>query len=825
MISFPQLPICELLPLLSEAIEHTPSGGIIITAPPGSGKTTVVPLALIDGPYFADKQILLLEPRRMAARLAARRMAATIGEEVGGTIGYQLRMERRVSKQTRILVLTEGVLSRMLIDDPELANVGAIIFDEFHERSIHADFGLALALEVQHSLRHDLRIIVMSATLDAVPIAKHLGDGTPCLEAQGTLFPVETKYLPQPRELKISEAMAKGIKTAVAEQSGSVLAFLPGEGEIKATAELLSEFCSEHSIELAPLYAALPLQEQERALAPASDGQRKIVLATSIAESSLTIQGITTVVDSGKARVPRYSNATGMMRLETVRISLDRADQRRGRAGRLCAGVCYRLWDEREEALMPREAIPELCNSELSTLVLMCADFGSSKRDSLPWLTLPPETAWQQGVELLQRLDALSSVGAITAQGRKLLQLGTHPRLAHAVLAAASLGSEASLKEACLAAAALSEGINLRSASTMSELLLELESMGANNPRKKAVLELASMWQRRATELAYEADPATDELSLGLIMAFAYPDRIGRRRRHAEERNRYLLANGRGVRLLGTSSISSDWIVAIEVDDKSADGAVQLAELITQAEIEKYFSKQFSEKACVEWSEMEERVIAVERVLFGAIAIKERPIAEPDEELLCRGICDGIRGVGLHVLDWTPAATQLRERIAFLHRKGIEGFPDVSDEQLLATLEDWLGPYLFGIRKLSALKSIDLCNVFQGMLGAAFMQLEQLAPSHLRVPSGSRIRIDYSEQPPCLAVKLQEVFGLMETPKICGEPILMKLLSPAMRPVQVTQDLQSFWRNGYPIVRKDLRGRYPKHQWPENPESGIPARK
>lgn len=817
MFSLPQLPICELLPELSKALNTTPSGGIIITAPPGSGKTTVVPLALLSEQYLSDKQILFLEPRRMAARLAARRMASTIGEEVGGTVGYQLRMERRSSKQTRVMVLTEGVLSRMLIDDPELANVGAIIFDEFHERSIHADFGLALALEVQRNIRPDLRIIIMSATLDAAPIAKHLGDGTPCLEANGTLFPVNTKYLPMPRELRLSETAAKGIRTAAVEQEGSILAFLPGEGEIKATAELLSEFCKERSIELAPLYAALPLQEQERAIAPAIAGQRKIVLATSIAESSLTIQGITTVVDTGKARVPRYSNATGMMRLETVRISMDRADQRRGRAGRLCEGVCYRLWDAREDALMPRTAVPELCSSELSTLVLMCADFGSAERCSLPWLTLPPETAWQQGIELLQRLEALTPNGAITPQGRKLLQFGTHPRLAHAMLSTAAIGTEAALAEACMACAALSEGVNVRSASTMSELLLELESMSASNPRKKAVHELAAMWQRRAKELVHDSDSATEGLSFGIIMAFAYPDRIARRRKHAEERNRYLLASGRGVRLVGSSSISSDWIVAIEVDDKNADGAVQLAEPITLAEIEKYFSNQFREEACVEWSSREERVIAQERVMLGAITIKERPIANPDEEQICHGICEGIRSTGLHALDWTTAAMQLRERIAFLHRKGIEGFPDVSDESLLATLETWLGPYIFGIRKLSALKDVDLCVVFQGMLGANILELDRMAPSHIRVPSGSRIRIDYSEEIPCLAVRLQEVFGMLETPKICGEPILMKLLSPAMRPVQLTQDLQSFWKNGYPLVRKDLRGRYPKHKWPENP--------
>ena len=817
MVSLPQLPICELLPDISNALNTTPSGGIIITAPPGSGKTTVVPLALLSEPFLAGKQILLLEPRRMAARLAARRMATTLGEEVGGTVGYQLRMEHRASKHTRIMVLTEGVLSRMIIDDPELANVGVIIFDEFHERSIHADFGLALALEVLRSIRPDLRIIIMSATLDVSPIAKHLGEGTPCLEAQGMLFPVQTKYLPMPRELRFSEAVAKGIRVAVAEQSGSILAFLPGEGEIKATAELLAEFCENHSIELAPLYASLPLQEQERALLPVAPGKRKLVLATSIAESSLTIQGITTVVDSGKARVPRYSNTTGMTHLETVRISMDRADQRRGRAGRLCEGVCYRLWDEREEALMPRCATPELCSSELSALVLMCADFGSTKRTSLPWFTLPPEIAWQQGVELLQHLEALSTDGVITTQGRRLLQLGTHPRLAHAILKAAAIGSSESLVEACLACAALSEGINLRNASTMSELLLELDGMGAGNPRKKAIKDLAAMWQRRAVEVADKADSATEELSLGIIMAFAYPDRIARRRRHSEERNRYLLTSGRGVRLISSLAGSSDWIVAIEVDDKSADGAVQLAEPITLSEIDKYFSHQFRKESRVGWDAREERVIAQERVMLGAIVIRESPLANPDEEQICRGICEGIRSTGLHVLDWTTAATQLRERIAFLHRKAVEGFPDVSDEKLLSTLEEWLGPYIYGVRKLSALKNVDLCVVFQGMLGANLMQLDQLAPSHFRVPSGSRIRIDYSEQPPCLAVRLQEVFGMLETPKICGEPILMKLLSPAMRPVQVTQDLQSFWKNGYPLVRKDLRGRYPKHKWPENP--------
>lgn len=823
----PDLPVAAALPRLRTALRDHRAA--VLVAPPGSGKTTVVPLALLDEPWLAGKRILMLEPRRMAARAASWRMADLLGEASGATVGHHMRLERCFGRDTRIIVLTEGLLSRRIAADPELADVGLLVFDEFHERSVNADFGLALALDVQRNLRPDLRILVMSATLDAGPVARHLG-GAPVVEAQGRMFPVETVFAPRPKAERIAERTAVVVRRALAEQPGSILAFLPGEGEIRAAAELLAASAAP-GVDLVPLYAALPKAEQDAALRPSPTGRRKVVLATSIAESSLTIDGIAAVVDSGAARVSRFSPATGMSRLETIAVPRDRADQRRGRAGRLGPGICYRIWSEAEDARLDAASLPEILTADLAPLALLAADWGSSAPDSLPWLTPPPATAWRQALDLLAGLQALDPQGRITPRGRRMARLGTHPRLAHAMIEAAACGDAESRRNACLLAAILSEGPSAgRLSSNIAHLLGEIETpRGAIAPAvRQRIRELAASWARELDALAVAAS-SPRPLSVGLLLAWAYPDRIGLGRKLADDAGRYLLSGGRGAKLPpGDPLAASDWICVAEIDDRDADATIRLAAPIAQAEVERHFSHLFHTAAAIAWNARAKRVEAAEREMFGEVQVRERPLKDPDDAAILACLCDGIRQEGIERLNWTDGARNLQARVRVVAAAmPEEGLPDVSDAALAATLEDWLGPSLHGMRSLAQAAEVDVQAALLARLGAAARRLDTLAPTHLRVPSGSNIRIDYTEAQPAAAVRIQEVFGMMRTPAVAGGRVrvLLKLLSPAQRPVQITADLESFWKNGYSEVRKDLRGRYPRHYWPEDPSQAEPTRR
>lgn len=828
-MKIPRLPVAEALPELRRALAAGPAA--VLVAPPGSGKTTTVPLALLDEPWLAGRSILLLEPRRMAARAAAWRMSDLAGDALGGLVGYHVRLERRSSRETRVLVLTEGLLSRRILSDPELSDVGLVVFDEFHERSLHADFGLALALDVQRSLRPDLRLLVMSATLDAGAIARHLG-GAPVVRAEGRMFPVETAFLAFPQEPRIGAKTALGVRRALAEHGGSVLAFLPGEGEIRACAEALSApHALPPDVDLRPLYAALPRAEQDAALRPSPPGRRKVVLATSIAESSLTIEGVSCVVDSGWARLSRFSPDTGMSHLETVRITRDRADQRRGRAGRLGPGFCYRLWDEGEDRRLAPAAPPEILVADLAPAALACADWGSSAPDAVPWPTPPPAATWRGALALLRDLRALDAEGRITPHGRDLARLGAHPRLAHMMLAA---GGGAALREACLLAAALSENLpaSARPSSNAEHLVRDLvEGDGAVPPAARArIRELAKAWERQIPSLRPADGAAAAAPSTGRLLAFAYPDRLARRRRTARDEGRYLTVGGRGAKLApGDGLARHEWIVVADIDDADADGAVRLAAPIAAEDVERLFGDRTATERVLEWNARAERVDAVEREKLGAIPLRERPLRDPDPEAVLACLCRGVRAAGIGRLGWTDGARALQARAAFARRHAPEeGVPDLSDEALAADLETWLGPRLYGMQTLAQAAATDLHDALLARLGpAAARRLDALAPTHLVVATGSRIHIDYSGDEPTASVRLQECFGMSGTPRIAGGrvPVRLQLLSPAHRPVQVTSDLASFWREGYGLVRKELRGRYPRHVWPEDPATAQATRR
>lgn len=828
-MKLPRLPVAEALPELRRALAAGPAA--VLVAPPGSGKTTTVPLALLDEPWLAGRSILLLEPRRMAARAAAWRMSDLAGDALGGLVGYHVRLERRSSRETRVLVLTEGLLSRRILSDPELSDVGLVVFDEFHERSLHADFGLALALDVQRSLRPDLRLLVMSATLDAGAIARHLG-GAPVVRAEGRMFPVETAFLAFPQEPRIGAKTALGVRRALSEHEGSVLAFLPGEGEIRACAEILS---APHALppdaDLRPLYAALPRAEQDAALRPSPPGRRKVVLATSIAESSLTIEGVSCVVDSGWARLSRFSPDTGMSHLETVRITRDRADQRRGRAGRLGPGFCYRLWDEGEDRRLAPAAPPEILVADLAPAALACADWGSSAPDAVPWPTPPPAATWRGALALLRDLRALDAEGRITPHGRDLARLGAHPRLAHMMLAA---GGGAALREACLLAAALSENLpaSARPSSNAEHLVRDLvEGDGAVPAAARArIRELAKAWERQIPSPRPADGAAAAAPSTGCLLALAYPDRLARRRRTARDEGRYLTVGGRGAKLApGDGLARHEWIVVADIDDADADGAVRLAAPIAAEDVERLFGDRTATERVLEWNARAERVDAVEREKLGAIPLRERPLKDPDPEAVLACLCRGVRAAGIGRLGWTDGARALQARAAFARRHAPEeGIPDLSDEALAADLEEWLGPRLYGMQTLAQAAAADLHDALLARLGpAAARRLDALAPTHLTVATGSRIRIDYSGDEPTASVRLQECFGMSGTPRIAGGrvPVRLQLLSPAHRPVQVTSDLASFWREGYGLVRKELRGRYPRHVWPEDPATAQATRR
>ena len=831
------LPIDEALPALRAALLTHRSA--VLQAPAGAGKSTVVPLALLDEPWVAGRRILMLEPRRLATRAVAMRMADTLGERVGARVGYRMRLDTRISAATRVEVVTEGVLTRMLQEDAALEGIAAVIFDEFHERSLQADLGLALTLDARAHLAPQLRILVMSATLDGQALAGLLGDA-PLISAPGRLFPVETRYagrglplLTQPAagEPTLEQALAQLVRRALREQPGDLLVFLPGAREIRRLQAQLQDLAAE-GIAVRPLFGELSGEQQDVALAPAASGTRKVILATNIAETSLTIPGVRAVVDCGLTRRARFDPNTGMQRLETQRISRASAEQRRGRAGRTAPGVCYRLWSEGAQATLAPFTAAEIQDADLAPLALELAGWGDEA--ALRWLDAPPAATLASARELLQRLGALDARGRISAHGRAMARLGVHPRLAHMLLNARELDA---MPLAAELAALLSERDLLRGGAGAADAdvrtRLEILRGESHGGADRATVQRA---QRGARELARRLPPAAGahpprDASAGVLLAFAYPDRIGRRRPGAS--GRYTLANGRGAEFVGAQALArQEFIVAVDLDDRERDARILLAAPLQRAELLQHFAAQLTQHERIEWDTREQAVLARRSVELGALVLEEGPLTPLQPQDTQAAMLAGVRALGLDALPWSAETRNLQARVGFV-RSGLPAsaaaaWPDLSDAALLASLELWLAPYLDGVTRRDHLARLPLADALRARLDFQQQrQLEEWAPTHLGVPSGSRIRIDWlDESAPLVAVRLQEVFGLTATPLLgpARAPVTFRLLSPAQRPVQVTQDLASFWRAGYAEVRKDLRGRYPKHYWPEDPLAAQPTR-
>jgi ATP-dependent helicase HrpB len=826
------LPVLEVLPSLRSALlTHCL---VILTAPPGAGKSTLVPLELLREPWLENSNIVMLQPRRLAARAVASRMAAQLSEPVGRTVGYQVRLERKVSKDTRLEVVTEGILTRRLQSDPTLEGVGLVIFDEFHERSLHADTALALIREVQSALREDLRVLVMSATLDAENLARVLGDA-PVISSAGRAFPVEIKYAPRDPEDAIRTTVST-VRRALEDHDGDLLVFLPGAAEINRVERMLDD----QHVSIRPLYGDLPLEAQQAAIMPGPT--RRVVLATNIAETSLTIEGVRVVIDSGLARASRFDQGSGFTKLETVRITRDSADQRAGRAGRVAAGVCYRLWSEATHAGMIAQRNPEILEADLAAFALELAAWGSNEAD-LQWVTPPPATAMKQARGLLTNLNALEAEkmtshgraiisthgraiisthgrAIISTHGRAMHALGTHPRLAHLLLEGKHLGFAAL---ACDLAALLEERDPLpRDAGADAMLRLEAlrswrnnqGSSGANVNALKRIDQLATSYRSKLEVSANQS--LLEPFTVGGLIALAYPERIAQQRTGTRER--YKLASGRGVKLPSQDLLSNDpWLAVAHLDAGSDEGRIFLAAPLDPRDV------QTESRDVIAWDARTGMLIAQRERRIGELVLETKALTNIPEETRAKALCEAIRREGLEVLPWTDYTHQFQARAASLRVwRPDDDFPDLSDAALTETLEDWLAPFLTGIRKRDDFAKLDLETALKSVLTYQQSQrLEMLAPAKMHVPSGSNIKLEYAIDgaTPVLAVRLQEVFGLLETPTINEgrTSVLLHLLSPAYRPVQVTQDLRSFWQNTYPNVRKELGRRYPKHSWPEDP--------
>ncbi|MES2125556.1 MAG: ATP-dependent helicase HrpB, partial [Gemmatimonadota bacterium] len=755
------LPINAVLPqILTTLDRHTAA---VLVAPPGAGKTTGVPLALLEAAWLGGQQILMLEPRRLAARAAASRMAFLLGERVGGRVGYRVRLDSRVGPATRIEVVTEGILTRRLQDDPGLEGVGAVLFDEFHERSLVADTGLALTLASRALLREDLRVMVMSATMDGDAVSRLLGNA-PVIRSEGRAFPVETRHRPPQAGARIEGHIARLVLDAVASESGSVLVFLPGMGEIRRTEELLRGALPA-GVTLHPLHGSLPPAQQDAAIAPAAPGRRKVVLATSIAETSLTIEGIRVVIDSGLMRIPRFSPRTGMTRLDTIRVSRASADQRRGRAGRVEPGVCWRAWGGGDEAGLIPHSRPEILDADLAPLALDLAAAGFPDPAGLQWLDAPPSAAFAQGRALLTLLGALDAGGRLTGEGRTMARLGAHPRLAHLLLRAREQG-EASGRRAARLAALLEERDLLRSDAgpPPADITLRLDLLerrtgaGVVSPASLArVRELATEWCRRLGVPPQGDDSESDDA--GLLLAFAYPDRVAQRR---DAPGRFLLRNGRGATLPVTDPLAhAEWIVAVELDDSGRDGRVLRGAALDPVALLSRASEQVTTVEEIRWDDTTRSVVARRRMMLGALLVKESALVAPDDARVVEALLDGIRRTGLTALPWRNAHRVVRERMAAAHAID-PSWPDVSEEGLLRSLEAWLAPHLSGLRKLADIERLDLAGILRGLLTwEQQRQLDQFVPERITVPSGSQIAVNYADPgTPVLAVRLQELFGL-----------------------------------------------------------------
>jgi ATP-dependent helicase HrpB len=842
-VKIPQfhLPIDAALPELRTAVAA--HANVVLQAPPGAGKSTGVPLALLGERSLADGKIVMLEPRRLAARAVATRMAQMLGESVGQTVGFRTRLESKVSQGTRIEVVTEGILTRWLQRDATLEGVALVIFDEFHERSLNADLGLALCLDAQTEVREDLRILVMSATLDATAVARLLGDA-PIVTAAGRAFEVATHWLAGAvanrgaREVDVAVRMARTIAQSMEHDGGDILAFLPGQAEIRRTQQHLEDQGLPRHVSVLPLFGDLSPADQDAALRPGDAQHRKIVLATNIAETSLTIEGVRVVVDSGLARRARFDPATGMSGLETVRISRASADQRRGRAGRLGPGVCYRLWSETEHASLAAQTAPEILEADLAPVALDLAEWGIVDPRTLRWLDPPPAATFAQARDLLRSLEAIDAPGRITPHGRALARLGTHPRLAHMIVHGAELGLQ---RLAVEIAAVLGERDLLRWSANRrdADLRLRIEALRrgrVDDPHVAADLRVDGGARQRALrslEVLQRQAPAVpsaargakqEEDEIGRLLAFAYPDRIAQSRGGG---GRYLLAGGRGARLLDAQSIGqAEFLVVADLDAGEREALIRLAAPVSRAALESDFAALIEHRERFEWDAREQAVVAQDERWLGAIRLAERRLENPDSARVTSALLTGIAELGLEALPWSKEARALRQRLMFAREfdtRASQPWPDVSDTALSATLDTWLAPWLTGMSRRDHLGRLDMTAIIGGLLDWNQRQrLDQIAPTHLQVPSGSRIPIDYASAP-TVAVRLQEVFGLAVTPAIGGGsvPLTLQLLSPAHRPVQVTKDLASFWARGYAEVKKELKGRYPKHYWPDDPTTAV----
>ncbi|CAO3405668.1 ATP-dependent helicase HrpB [Azospirillum largimobile] len=842
--ALPPLPIDPVLPALLEALDRR--GTAVLQAPPGAGKTTRVPLALLEAGWLKGRKILVLEPRRLAARAAARRMASMLGEAVGETVGYRVRLDTKIGPKTRIEVVTDGLFLRQLQEDPELPAVGAVLFDEFHERGIDSDLALALVQEARGALRDDLRLVVMSATLDAAPVATLLADAdgpAAMVTSEGRAYPVETRHLDAPPQgTRIEDAVAAAVRRALREEPGNALVFLPGVGEIRRVQSLLDQSDLGPNVILAPLYGDLSAEAQDRAISPTPPGQRKIVLATSIAETSLTIEGIRIVVDSGLMRVPRFDPRGGMTRLATVKVSQASAEQRRGRAGRLEPGVCYRLWPEATHKALAPFTTPEIADADLAPLALELAVWGVSDPASLSWLDQPPAAAMAQARELLTGLGALDRPGAITPHGRRMAGFGVHPRLAHMMLAGKAMGQGAL---ACLVAALLGERDIVRSQPGFRDADLRLrvdllrgEERGGQGAARglsvdrggaQQAVKQARQWRR---QLGVRDDDAMDSNAVGILVALAYPDRIGQRRPGGQPGGvaaQYRLSGGRGAYFQDAEPLSAEeWLAIADLDGAARESRIFLAAPVTLADLEESFADDIRSETIVAWDAREQMVLARRRRMLFALILKDEKLAKPPADAMTAAMIEGIRALGPACLPWTDELRKWRTRVMFLRaREGdTHDWPDLSDAALMDGLEEWLAPFLDGVSRRAHLERIDLSSALRALLPWELRtRLDAEAPTHVEVPSGSRIPIDYDGEEPVLAVRLQEMFGLAQTPRIAGGrvPLLLHLLSPARRPVQVTRDLASFWANAYKAVKADLKGQYPKHYWPDNPLEAEPT--
>ncbi|MDA0707820.1 MAG: ATP-dependent helicase HrpB [Proteobacteria bacterium] len=827
------LPIHKIIPEIKTTLAKF--NNVVLRASPGAGKTTIVPLELLGEHWLSGRKIIMLEPRRLAVRAAAKRMAEILGEKIGETVGYSIRMESHVGPGTRIEVVTEGIFIKRIQNNPEIKDVGLIIFDEFHERSLNSDLGLALALDVQAGLREDLKLLIMSATLDGVKIAS-LMDNAPIINSQGKSYTIDYHYLDRPVSGRIEQALIPVIIEALKKHDGGILVFLPGAGEIERVKKRLDHLNFGPEILIYSLYGLMTNEDQDFAIGKPPQGKRKIILSTSIAETSLTIEGIKVVIDSGLQRQLHYDVSSGMSKLTTLRVSRASADQRAGRAGRLEDGVCYRMWTSAAQKGLRAFSEPEINNADLVPLALDLALWGVSNPSQLKWLDLPDAATMQQAKELLQNLGAMDDKIRITAHGKKMASLPMHPRLSHMILKAEQLGLGIT---ALTIAAILEERDVLKLATDLktADLRLRLEALdyvnqgnlsaakqiGCDLGAAKKILRQIKLWQKtyRINRGSYDRQKA------GICLAVAFPDRIGSARLAGS--GVYLLSGGSGAKLLDQDPLINEKYLSIgHLDKAQKDAHIFFAAPILKSDLEEHFQNLFQEIDDIQWDDRSASVMILNRVTIGAMPLKTVKIKKPNLEIVLKEMIVGIRKSGLSILPWNENSIGLRDRVILAQRFHPEKFENFSNEKLFESLETWLGPYLGGITTASALSKLDLYNILKNKLPWDQQQkLDEIVPTHITVPSGSKIAINYGVNPPMFSVKLQEMFGATDTPTILNGAVklVVHLLSPAQRPLQITSDLKGFWQTPYTEIKKEMKGRYPKHPWPDDPLKAIATKK